>query len=206
MHARGRRGRRCGATRAPGAAGCDGADRATHLLSGHALIKNHEQSRTISNNYEQSQSNAIDRTQWWSADHSFHNASPNRINQRSSAVISGHQRSSVAISGHQRSSAVISGHQWSSAVISGHQWSSVVISGDKITQALLTDVQPDMQSDVIRHAIRRNQTCNQTQSDMQSDSQALLTDVPPTELPCFDRWSCGRWRRACESDCMSDCV
>ena len=134
MHARGRRGRRCGATRAPGAAGCDGADRATHLLRGHAIIKNHkqsrtitnnhEQSRTISNNYEQSQSNAIDQMQWWSADHSFHNASPNRINQRSSAVIR------------------------------VHQWSSVVIGGDMTTQALLTDVQSDMQSDVIRHAIR----------------------------------------------------
>jgi len=62
-----------------------------------------------------------------------------------------------------------------------------------------------MQSEVIRrairHAIRRNQTCNQTQSDMQSDSQALLTDVPPTELPCFDRWSCGRWRRATDGAC-----
>ena len=36
---------------------------------------------------------------------------------------------------------------------------------------------------------------------MQSDSQALLTDVPPTELPCFDRWSCGRWRRATDGAC-----
>jgi hypothetical protein len=89
------------------------------------ITNNHEQSRTIN---ERNRSNAMEVSRpplpqlMTTDDHSFHNASPNRIHQRSSVVISGHQRSSVAIS--------------------GRQWSSVVIGGDMTTQALLTDVQP----------------------------------------------------------------
>ena len=59
------------------------------------------------------------------------------MDQRSSAVISGHQRSSVAMCGNEWQWMVISGHPWSSVVIRWHPWSSVVIGGHQCQSHLL---------------------------------------------------------------------
>ena len=49
--------------------------------------------------------------------------------------------------------------------------------------------------------ISGHQRSSEVISGHQRQSEALLTDVPPTELPCFDRCSCGRWRRATDGAC-----